>query len=105
MMWQSRSDTSEKDPVDIRNLRVLLTLSVATSIDALITGISFGFIRMNIAEAVIIIAVITFIVSVIGAKAGSRNNLIPARHAEFAGGIVLIALGVKILAEHLAGNV
>jgi putative Mn2+ efflux pump MntP len=101
MVLQSFAANDEKKQVDIRDLRVLLTLSVATSIDALITGVGFGFIRANIYLAVGIITVVTFLVSVLGAKLASHTKLLPARWAEFAGGIVLIAIGVKVVCEHL----
>ena len=101
MVWQSFLEGEKKKSVDIRKLSVLLTLSVATSIDALITGVGFGFIKANIYEAVIIISIITFAVSVAGAKLGEKTTFIPARWAEFAGGIVLIGIGVKVVLEHL----
>ena len=102
MVWQSFLTGEEKKMIDIRKISVLLSLSIATSIDALITGVGFGFIRANIYEAVIIISVITFGVSVAGAKLGEKSTFIPARWAEFAGGIVLIAIGIKVVIEHLA---
>lgn len=102
MIWQSFSIGEEKRTTDIRNMTVLLTLSIATSIDALITGVGFGFIRVNILEAVIIISLITFLVSVAGAKLGEKTTFIPARWAEFLGGTVLIGMGVKVVLEHLA---
>jgi manganese efflux pump family protein len=101
MVWQSFLNSDERKPVDIRKISVLITLSIATSIDALITGVGFGFIRANIFEAVVIISIITFIVSVIGAKLGEKTTFIPARWAEFAGGLVLIAIGVNVVLEHL----
>jgi len=102
MVWQSFLIAEKKRSVDIRKISVLLTLAIATSIDALITGVGFGFIKANIYEAVFIISFITFIVSVIGAKLGEQTSFIPARWAEFAGGIVLIAIGVKVVLEHLS---
>jgi putative Mn2+ efflux pump MntP len=102
MIWQSFSEDEEKRSIDIRKITVLLTLSVATSIDALITGVGFGFIRVNIFEASFIISAVTFLVSVIGAKLGEKSTFIPARYAEFLGGTVLIAIGVKVVLEHLA---
>lgn len=102
MIWQSITTGSDKRSVDIRNITVLLTLSVATSIDALITGVGFGFIKANIYEAVMIISVITFMVSVIGAKLGEKSRFLPARWAEFSGGLVLIAIGLKVVLEHLS---
>jgi putative Mn2+ efflux pump MntP len=101
MVWQSFSAGDQKKPIDIRNLTLLITLSIATSIDALITGVGFGFIRVNILAAVVIISIVTFIVSVIGAKLGEKTTFIPARWAEFAGGLVLIAIGVNVVLTHL----
>ena len=102
MVWQSFLSGEEKKILDIRKISLLLSLAVATSIDALITGVGFGFIKVNIYEAVIIISIITFVVSVIGAKLGEKTTFIPARWAEFSGGMVLIAIGVKVVLEHLA---
>jgi putative Mn2+ efflux pump MntP len=86
---------------DIRRTSVLLTLSVATSIDALATGISFGFIKVNILEAALIISIVTFLVTVTGSRLGAKSTFIPAKWAELLGGIVLIAIGTKILLNHL----
>jgi manganese efflux pump family protein len=91
----------KRKPTDIRKTSVLLTLSVATSIDALATGISFGFIRVNILEAALIITGVTFTVSVIGSRLGARSTFISARWAELIGGVVLIVIGTKILFDHL----
>jgi putative Mn2+ efflux pump MntP len=86
---------------DIRKTSVLLILSFATSIDALATGMSFGFIRVNILEAASIITGVTFIVSIVGSRVGAKSTFIPARWAELLGGIVLIGIGTKILLNHL----
>lgn len=102
MMWQSFSHDDAGRRLDIRNMSVLLTLSFATSMDALITGFGFGFIKANIYMAVIFIFTVTFIISVIGAKLGGQNTAIPVRWAEFAGGLILVAIGTKIVLEHLA---
>jgi manganese efflux pump family protein len=102
MILQSFKNTEERKNVDIRKTTILLSLSVATSIDALITGISFGFIRVNILEAAVIITLITFLVSIFGAKLGEKTTFLPARWAERLGGLVLIGIGVKIVFEHLA---
>jgi len=101
MIAQSFESEKKETPVDIRKASVLLTLSVATSIDALITGISFGFIRVNILLAAALITVITFLSTVIGAKLGQHTTFLPARWAERAGGLVLILIGVKVVLEHL----
>ena len=66
-------------PTDIRKTSVLLTLSVATSIDALVTGISFGFIKVNILEAASVITGVTFIVSLIGSRVRSKIHIHPGK--------------------------
>ena len=81
--------------------KLMLVLAVATSIDALAVGVTFAFLQVNVILAVIIIGITTFILSSIGVKIG---NVFGARYkskAEFAGGLILILLGVKILLEHL----
>jgi len=80
---------------------VMLTLAVATSIDALAVGITFAVIRVDIALAVTLIGVITIALSALGVKIG---NLFGARFqgkAEVFGGVVLLLIGVKILLEHM----
>lgn len=83
-------------------VKAMFPLAVATSIDALAVGVTFAFLGVRILPAVSFIGVITFVFSAIGVKVG---NLFGARYkakAELAGGIVLCAMGVKILIEHLA---
>ncbi|NQV03323.1 MAG: manganese efflux pump [Bacteroidia bacterium] len=80
---------------------LLITLSLATSIDALITGLSFGFIEVNIVKAGVIIFFVTFLVTVVGAKLAERTTFLSAGWAERFGGIVLILIGVKIVLDHL----
>ena len=84
------------------NLKTMFAFSLATSIDALATGVSFAFLQVDIISAVSFIGVITFILSAVGVKVG---NIFGARFkskAEAAGGIILIAMGIKILIEHLS---
>lgn len=101
MIAQAFAEQKKENAVDIRKAAVLLTLSVATSIDALITGISFGFIRVNILLAAVLITGITFVSTIVGAKIGQHTTFLPARWAEAGGGLVLIGIGVKIVLEHL----
>ena len=79
----------------------MLVLAVATSIDALAVGITFAFLKVNIIVAVSIIGVTTFACSAAGIKIGSVFGIKYKSKAELFGGIVLIALGTKILIEHL----
>ncbi|MDD7306744.1 MAG: manganese efflux pump MntP family protein [Peptoniphilaceae bacterium] len=83
------------------DLKSLMLLSLATSIDACAVGISFAFLAVNIYRAAIIIAIITCLLSFMGYKIGNRLGLKSKQNAEFAGGLILILMGSKILIEHL----
>lgn len=81
--------------------KVLLLQAVATSIDALAVGISFAILDVNIWWAAGIIGVVSFVISFCGGMLGKGlGNFLQAK-AEFAGGAVLILIGVKILVEHI----
>ncbi len=82
------------------NLRVLLGLSVATSIDALVVGLSFGFLDLPILFPVVVIGGVTFIVSMLGMLFGKNVPANRSHQSIILGGIILIAMGFKILAEH-----
>lgn len=79
----------------------MVVLAVATSIDALAIGVTFAFLKVSIVPAVSFIGVITFLLSVVGVKVGNVFGCRYKSRAEFAGGLILIALGIKILVEHL----
>lgn len=82
--------------------KTMLTMAIATSIDALAVGITFALLPgVNIAFAVISIGVITFVLSSIGVKVGSIFGAKYKSKAELVGGFVLCLMGVKILLEHL----
>lgn len=80
--------------------RTLFTLGIATSIDALAVGVSFAFLKTNIYFPVAIIAITTFLLSLTGVCCGFRFGKIKNVNVELIGGIILIAIGVKILVEH-----
>ena len=100
MIKESTDDEVEKrnDKVDVKTM---LLLAVATSIDALAVGITFAFLKTNIGLAVIIIGSITFLLSIIGVKIGNKFGDKFQNKAELTGGIILIIIGLKILLEHL----
>ena len=83
------------------SLRSMFMLAIATSIDALAVGISFAFLQIDILPAASIIGITTFILSMIGLRIGNIFGCRYKSKAEFAGGVVLIIIGIKILAEHL----
>ena len=81
---------------------VMFTMAVATSIDALAVGITYGLLPdVNIWAAIASIGVITFLLSAVGVKIGSVFGAKNKKYAELFGGIVLILIGTKILLEHL----
>jgi len=86
---------------NLSNITVLLILSVATSLDALAVGFSFAFLVTDILLPVIVIGVVTFALSLIGVAIGDRLGHFFEKKIEILGGLVLIAIGVKILLEHL----
>lgn len=79
----------------------MLILAIATSIDALAVGITFAFLKVNILLAISLIGGITFAISVAGVKIGNIFGDKYEKKAEFAGGVILVLLGTKILLEHL----
>ena len=83
------------------SFKSMLLLAVATSIDALAVGITFAFLQVRILPAVLLIGCITFLLSMLGVKAGSLFGKKYQKKAEIAGGVILILLGIKILLEHL----
>lgn len=83
------------------NIKELLVLSVATSIDALAVGITFAFLDTNIFGAGAIIGVTTFILCCLGVFIGNIFGSRFKKPAEITGGVILILMGLKILLEHL----
>lgn len=101
MIRQSFRPPKAEKSNNIENFGLLITLSIATSIDAMVTGVGFGLIDVNILIIITLIAIITFAVTLVGVKLGEKTSFIPARWAEFTGGMVLIGIGLKVLADHL----
>ena len=81
------------------DVKSMLLLAIATSIDALAVGVTFAFLQVQIVPAVSFIGVITFIFSAVGVKIGSLFGTKYKSKAELFGGIVLVLIGIKILLE------
>lgn len=99
---KSQCEIRESDPL---NLYLLLGLSIATSIDALAAGVSFGVLKLNIWLVITIIGSITFVLSFLGTRIGKRLGCHFSSRVEMVGGIILIGIGIKILAEHLVNHI
>lgn len=95
---EEEDSSKENEKLDVKEL---LVLAVATSIDALAVGITFAFLQVSIVPAVSLIGVITFVLSALGVFIGHKFGAKFKSKAELAGGIILILIGLKILLEHL----
>lgn len=107
MIYEAIRNEEEETPADPFRIGNILILAVATSIDALATGIvfsSFGFSTGRLIFSVLLIGCVTFALSLFGVLAGKKLGERFKRWAELAGGIVLVAIGLKIFIEHLIGG-
>ena len=99
---EEKKEEEKEDSSSPLAFKTMLTMAIATSIDALAVGISFGILPdVNITVAVSSIGIITFILSAAGVKIGNVFGSKYKSKAEFAGGLILVLLGIKILLEHL----
>jgi putative Mn2+ efflux pump MntP len=106
MIWGGLPRNSREE--EIRNclhFPTLLLLSIATSIDALAVGVSFAFLEISIWLPILLIGAITFFVCFFGVLVGNRLGPLLGKNLEIIGGIVLIAIGFKILIEHLTNHI
>ena len=87
--------------LDVKNMTLL---AIATSIDALAVGVSMAFMNVPVLASAVVIGVVAFVLSLVGGLVGKRLGGLFQRRAELVGGLVLIAIGVKILIEHLSGG-
>lgn len=100
MIYSARDNAEEKKENRL-TAATLLVLSVATSIDALAVGLSFSFLQASITVPVVVIGTVTFFLSFGGFCFGNKLGNFVGNKIHVVGGIVLIAIGIKILLEHL----
>lgn len=103
MIWESlhRSDEGEACRPDRTQGSRLLVLALATSIDALAVGLGLGVVRAGILYPAAVIGATSFAMTLVGARLGPALGRIAGKRAELLGGLILIAIGAKILVEHL----
>ncbi len=95
-----------KEGDEVRDYTKTLTLvatAIGTSIDAFAIGISFAFLDMRIWLSGVIIGAVTFIASMTAIRIGKSAGPRLGQKVEIAGGLILIAIGVKIFVEHMFG--
>ena len=103
MVWDALSGEEEPSDADF-SVRTMFLLAVATSIDALAIGVSFAFLHVDLLLSVTIIGLTTFLFSSAGIEIGHLFGNRWRSRAELLGGVVLVAMGLKILVEHLFFN-
>lgn len=98
MIWES---FQAEEIIRTCPVRRLPSLCLATSMDALGVGLSFAMIHQSYMTPSIIVGIIVLIITIIGVLAGKQLKKYFGQYAELGGGLVLIAIGIKILIEHL----
>jgi putative Mn2+ efflux pump MntP len=96
----TKKEKTQHGPANLK-LRTLLVLAVATSIDALMVGLSFAFLQTSILEPIFVIGAVTFGLSFVGFYFGCGLGKHFGHRIKIVGGIVLILIGLRILLEHL----
>jgi manganese efflux pump family protein len=102
MIWEAFHEKDErKEGADISRGWLLLTLAVATSIDALAVGLSFAFLEINILWASLLIGIVAFLITHLGFFIGRKAGVLLGKRARIIGGLILLAIGIRILVSHL----
>jgi len=97
--FKTHPDDRSFNPLDIK---VMIGMAIATSIDALIVGFSFALLNYKILVSVGIIGIVTYVVAMLGMLFGKKIGAKTGRRMEVLGGVMLILIGLKILIEHLS---
>jgi manganese efflux pump family protein len=103
MLWEARHDKTTRPRADPTRGMTLVTLSLATSIDALAVGLSMALLGVEIIIPSVIIGLVTASLCTVGILFGARIGSRWGRYAEIAGGLVLIGIGLQILLGHWGG--
>ena len=100
MVWEGFEKESDEEKADQTRGWPLMLLSIATSIDALAVGFSFSVLKNPILFPAVIIGIVSFVMTTVGMIFGKVLAKIFGKKVEIFGGLVLIAIGVKILIDH-----
>jgi putative Mn2+ efflux pump MntP len=103
MIYEAFSDEEKTDDRDPTKGLSLVLLSIATSIDALAVGFSLSVIGVSIWMPALVIGLVAGVLTIAGMLLGGRIGDRWGSRVEIFGGLVLIAIGIKILVEHLSG--
>jgi len=101
MIVEGMKRTKEEETKNFTSFLVLLTIAVGTSLDAFAVGISFALLDVQIWKAGILIGVVTFLASMTAIRIGKSAGERLGNKVEIIGGLLLIAIGLKIFLEHI----
>lgn len=97
MLWETFKKEDVEAERHIMSTRTLTLLAVATSIDALVIGITFNFVPVHLPVAIAVIGVVTFVLSYMGVLIGKRSRHLLGTKFEIVGAVILIGLAFKVL--------
>jgi len=103
MIWEGIRGGEDEAPLESIRIVPVIVLSLATSIDALAVGISFGVLQTAVLIPVLMIGIVCFGISFAGVMLGERLESFLGNKMEIFGGIILILIGLRILTEHMFG--
>lgn len=101
MIWEGVWGDDDEAHIEIIRIVPVILLSLATSIDALAVGVSFGVLQTEVLIPALIIGIICFGISFAGVMLGERLEMLLGNKMEVIGGIILILIGIRVLFEHL----
>ncbi|MDD2782451.1 manganese efflux pump MntP family protein, partial [Sulfuricurvum sp.] len=99
MLYEAYQNEFDDEVTDL-STKTLITLAIATSIDAMAIGVTFAFLQTDIYTAAGVIALVTFVLCIVAVYVGKKLGSLLESKAEMLGGVILIGLGFKILLEH-----
>ena len=101
MIWEGFQEGEDEAHIEVIRIIPVIVLSVATSIDALAVGVSFGVLQTEILLPALIIGIVCFGISFAGVMLGERLEKFLGNRMEIFGGVILILIGLRILYEHI----
>jgi len=101
MIIEGLRNNGKDEQRDLNNTLILLTIALGTSIDAFAVGISFAILNVRIWSAGVVIGIVTFLASMTAIRIGKSAGERLGNKVEIFGGLILIAIGIKIFLEHI----
>ncbi|MCU0460456.1 MAG: manganese efflux pump MntP family protein [Bacteroidales bacterium] len=103
MMVEGIRRKENEEARDYTKPKELLTAAIGTSLDAFAVGISFALLDLKIWLSGVIIGAVTFLASMTAIRIGKSAGAKLGQRVEIVGGLILVAIGIKIFLEHILG--